>query len=169
MRVSWMFASAELVTIRQLMMPSEMASAIACRSRLCTIIGRASVNSVLSPVPVTSASAASCSAAGGAGTRRSASPAQRLIARSSWEAEFCKVVLVEVCVSGDGAREWQSTAVARHGTLMEKSSMELPPAAREPAARGALEVVPSSAAMRACSRAICRSCSSSCVRCSSTF
>lgn len=89
MRASWTFASAELVTIKQLMMPSEMASDIACRSRLCTIIGRASVNSLVSPVPATSARAASCSAAGGAGTRRSTSPAQRLIVRSSWDAEFC--------------------------------------------------------------------------------
>jgi hypothetical protein len=83
MRVIWMFASAELVTIKQLMMPSEIASDIACRNKLCTIMGRASVNSVLSPAPATSASAASCSVAGGAGARRSTSPAQRLIVRSS--------------------------------------------------------------------------------------
>jgi hypothetical protein len=31
MRVSWMFASVELVTMRQLMMPSEIVSAIAWR------------------------------------------------------------------------------------------------------------------------------------------
>ena len=89
MRVSWTFASAELVTIRQLMIPSEIASAIACRSRLCTIIGRTSVKSALSPpAPARSASAASCSAAAGAGAMRSASLAQRLIVRSSCEAVF---------------------------------------------------------------------------------
>lgn len=83
MCVSWTFASAELVTIKQLMIPSEMASDIACRNRLCTVIGRASVNSPVSPALATSASAASCTAAGGAGARRSTSPAQRLIVRSS--------------------------------------------------------------------------------------
>ena len=88
-RVSWTFASAELVTMRQLMIPSEIASAIACLSRLCTIIGCTSVKSVLSPAPARSASAASCSAAAGAGARRSASLAQRLIVRSSCEAVFC--------------------------------------------------------------------------------
>jgi len=54
-------------------------------------------------------------------------------------------------------------------TLMEKSSTELPPAARGPERGTTPEGEPSSVAMRACSRAICRSCSSSCVRCSSTF
>lgn len=92
MRVSWTFASAELVTMRQLMNPSEIASAIAFRSKLCTIIGRASVNSADSPPPDRSVSAASCSAATGAGARRSTSVAQRLIVRSSWEAEFCVCV-----------------------------------------------------------------------------
>ena len=71
------------------MIPSEIASAIACLSRLCTIIGCTSVKSVLSPAPARSASAASCSAAAGAGARRSASLAQRLIVRSSCEAVFC--------------------------------------------------------------------------------
>ena len=88
MRVSWTFASGELVTIRQLTMPSEIASAIACRSRLCTIIERTSVNSALSPAPARSASAASCSAAAGAGAIRSTSLAQRLIVRSSCDAVF---------------------------------------------------------------------------------
>ena len=84
-----MFASAELVTIRQLMIPSEMVSAIACRSKLCTIMGRASgVNSTVSPAPARSANAASCNAAAGTGPRRSASLAQRLIVRSSWDAVF---------------------------------------------------------------------------------
>ena len=83
MRVSCTFASGELVTIRQLMMPSEIASAMACRRRFCTIICRTSVKSALSPAPVRSASAASCSAAAGAGAIRSASLAQRLIVRSS--------------------------------------------------------------------------------------
>jgi len=95
MCVSWMLASAELVTIRQLMMPSEITSAIACRSKLCTIIGRTSVNSAVSPVAVRSASAASCSAAAGAGARRSASPAHRLIVRSSCEAVF----YVRACIA----------------------------------------------------------------------
>lgn len=89
MRVSWTLASAELVTIKQLMMPSEMHSAIACLNKLCTIMGRTSVNSTDSPAPARSASAASCSAAAGAGARRNTSPAQRLIVRSSCDAVFC--------------------------------------------------------------------------------
>lgn len=83
MRESWMFVSAELVTIKQLINPSEMASDIACRSKLCTIIDRASTNSPVSPALATSASAAPCSVAGGAGAIRRTSPAQRLIVRSS--------------------------------------------------------------------------------------
>ena len=82
-RLSWMFASATLVTIKQLMNPSEIASDIACRSKLCTIIGRASMNSPVSPALDTSASAASFSVKGGAGATRRISFAQRLIARSS--------------------------------------------------------------------------------------
>jgi len=89
MRASCTLASAELVTIKQLMIPSEIASAIACLNKLCTIIGRASVNRAASPAPARSASAASCSAAAGAGARRSTSPAQRLIVRSSCDAVFC--------------------------------------------------------------------------------
>ena len=54
-------------------------------------------------------------------------------------------------------------------TLMEKSSTELPPATRGPSVVCGRAGEPSSAAMRACNRAICRSCSSSCARCSSTF
>jgi hypothetical protein len=54
-------------------------------------------------------------------------------------------------------------------TLMEKSSTELPPAVRAPSTASGRVGVPSSAAMRACNRAICRSCSSSCPRCSSTL
>jgi hypothetical protein len=84
-------ASAELVTIKQLMMPSEMHSAIACLNKLCTIMGRTSVNSPDSPAPARSASAASCNAAAGAGARRNTSPAQRLIVRSSCDAVFCTV------------------------------------------------------------------------------
>ena len=91
MRVSCTLASAELVTIKQLMIPSEIASAIACLNKLCTIIGRTSVNRADSPAPARSASAASCSAAAGAGARRSTSPAQRLIVRSSCDAVFCRV------------------------------------------------------------------------------
>jgi hypothetical protein len=78
-----MFASATLVTIKQLIKPSEIASAIACRSKLCTIIGRASINSPVSPALDTSASAASFSVTGGTGATRRISFAQRLIARSS--------------------------------------------------------------------------------------
>lgn len=90
MRVSCTLASAELVTIKQLMMPSEIASAIACLNKLCTIIGRTSSNRADSPAPARSASAAFCSSACGAGARRSASPAQRLIVRSSCDAVFCR-------------------------------------------------------------------------------
>ena len=103
MRVSWTFASAELVTIRQLMIPSDIASAIACRSRLCTIICRTSVKSALSPAPARSASAASCSAAAGAGATRSTSLAQRLIVRSSCDAVFY-VRVRRCCFFGRAAR-----------------------------------------------------------------
>lgn len=89
MRVSCTLASAELVTIKQLMIPSEIASAIACLNKLCTIIGRTSVNRAVSPAPDRSARAASCSAAAGAGASCSTLPAQRLIVRSSCDAVFC--------------------------------------------------------------------------------
>jgi len=82
-RVSWTFASATLVTIKQLINPSAMASAIACRSKLCTNIGRASVYSPVSPALDTSSSATSFSVARDAGATRRISLAQRLIARSS--------------------------------------------------------------------------------------
>jgi hypothetical protein len=82
-RLSWMFASTTLVTTKQLINPSEMASAIACRSKLCTIIGRASLNNPVSSALATSASAASFSIAGGTGAKRRISLAQRLIVRSS--------------------------------------------------------------------------------------
>jgi hypothetical protein len=78
-----MFAFATLITIKQLINPSEIASAIVCRSKLCTIIGRASINGPVSPALDTSASAASFSVAVGAGTTRRISLAQRLIVRSS--------------------------------------------------------------------------------------
>jgi hypothetical protein len=81
--VSWTFASAKLVTIKQLINPSEMASAIACRSKLCTNIGRASENSPVSPALDTSVSTASFNTAAGAGATRRISFAQRLIVRSS--------------------------------------------------------------------------------------
>ena len=78
-----MSASATLVTLKQLINPSEMASAIACRSKLCTNIGRASVYSPVSPALVTSESAASFSVAGAVGATRRISLGQRLIVRSS--------------------------------------------------------------------------------------
>ena len=89
MRVSCTLASAELVTIKQLMIPSEIASAITCLNKLCTIMGRTSVNRAVSPAPDRSARAASCSAAAGAGASCSTLPAQRLIVRSSCDAVFC--------------------------------------------------------------------------------
>ncbi len=101
MRVSCTLASAELVTIRQLMMPSEMASVIACLNKLCTIIGCTSANSTISPAPARSASAASCSCAAGAAARRSTSPAQRLIVRSSCEAVFCVEAAAVVVIYGE--------------------------------------------------------------------
>jgi len=88
MRVNWTFASAELVTIRQLMIPSEIASAIACCSRLCTIIVHMSVKSALPPAPARTARATSCSATAGAGAMRRTLLAQRLIVRSSCDAVF---------------------------------------------------------------------------------
>ena len=89
MRVSSEFASAEPVTIRELIRPSEITSAIACRSRLCTTIGRTSVNcTVLCPASVRSSRMASCSAAAGAGVSRSTSLAQRSIVRSSCNSVF---------------------------------------------------------------------------------
>lgn len=57
--------------------------AIACRSKHCTSIGRASIYSPVSPGLATSVSAASFSVAAGAGATRRISPAQRLIVRSS--------------------------------------------------------------------------------------
>ena len=87
MRVNSKFASAEFVRISELMMPSEITSAIACRSRLCTTIGRTSVNSaVLCPTSIKSVRMASCRAAAGAGAMRSTSLAQRSIVRSRWDA-----------------------------------------------------------------------------------
>ena len=84
MRVNSKFASIEFDTIRELMIPSEITWANACRSRHCTTIGRTFVNSaVLSPTSVRSVNMASCSAAAGAGAMRSTSPAQRSIVRSS--------------------------------------------------------------------------------------
>ena len=99
-RRSWMhanseFASAEFDTIRELMMPSEITSASACRSRHWTTIGRTSVNNaVLSRTSVRSVSTASCSAVACAGVMRSTSVAQRSIVRSSCDAVICACAMV---------------------------------------------------------------------------
>lgn len=75
-------------------MPSEITWANVCRSRLCTVIGRTSVNSAVpSPTSVMSVSTDSRSVVRGAGVMRSTLVAQQSIARSSCNAVF----YVRVC------------------------------------------------------------------------
>ena len=81
-RLSWVFASATLVGIKQLINHSDDGFSH-CSSKLCTIIGRASINSPVSPALDTSESAASFSVAGGAGATHMILLAKRLIIRSS--------------------------------------------------------------------------------------
>ena len=85
MHVSCTFASAILVTIRQLMMPSESTSAIACRSTLGAIIGR---------TPVGALSTASAKSAAAAESMYSTSLAQWLIVRSLRRRVLCACELV---------------------------------------------------------------------------
>ena len=85
MHVSCTFASAILVTIRQLTMPYESASAIACRSTLGTIIGRTSVSAL---------STASARFAAAAESICSTSLAQWLIVRSLRRRVLCACEVV---------------------------------------------------------------------------
>lgn len=126
-RVSWMFASGESVTMRQLMMPSEMVIETAWRRRLwiCMPDAFGMGPSSAGSSGKTSSSAAWRMVFNGAGCVRVTSAAQRLICLSRPEAAFCACKARRLFKIGTSWYGWRRLGTHLDGEVVDGVPSEL--------------------------------------------